>query len=1142
MTLVRYDSLSTTCVCVPTIQVGPTHIALHLLPPEQQKAGQHRAAQTACEGTAAGGQQQVRTAKRTAPSSAASEKKQVRKTELLRTGSIESPYSARPRRAAAAAAIQGIHLMATSNGEEEDASDGEPPAVGKAGSVSAGKEVRSAPGSRGTVLTSAAGEPFGGWVDVMGLGGGRSAAAAGGGGGEAEEAGAAQDHLYAPARARPEAAAPAANGSPFLPSKGPCASRVCSHLSPSNSTQKPTVSACRANLLPFSSTGAAPGGEVVGSFNTMAAVAARLDVEEQHVEAPAEPAIGSLRLPAEPAFGTLGVEVKPSSSGPVLAVAAPAATAVGVRQDKGGGRESRASVGTVPQGRLGTVVVPLTVSSPKDGMLQGSAVCCREGGAANPMAVAAEVGRGDKGGVGSLQLAGPAPALSRRGEVVYTSVPVTLGVKPEPSVDALAEVSGTRVQPGKGNAALPSAATARGLAARPVAGVAVEVSAALSPSLSPSIASSPKGDMLEGSAACLRQGTAHTMAVATGVGDRDKGGIGSLQLAGAALVLSKKGETADKSALATSSVKSEPFVCGLAEVSGNRVQLGKGNAAPPLAATAKGSAATPVAGAAEASAPVSPSPPLPPAAAAADANADAALPVTSPRATVAPATATAGAAPPAASAAATTTTTAFAPITSAAPAEAEPAPPAAAEAKPRQSTAAAAAGESQRATKAAAWDAPCGIKTPANEAGPPGLGSKLQLHLNHAAVPKAVKTEDCLQERLRAVQLPAAAVAATAAAAGSRASVGMKSRRVPTAAVPTGADTMPLPEHGVFTGAVDQVEAAGALGAKQYGIKKQARPKVSLSKNSSGDAGGNGLGGDGGEGNGGVGLPVPSDTALEGTLRAAGIVAVRNGSSGKGGMGAPRGERRLGLITAAVKAEPTAAGGKSASVPATAAAQGPSLPPAAGLAFPAAVIVPPLPVIRGGKSPMPAPAAVVVEREAPTAGGSLFPHAAAGAVAQQVKYEKPAPQADDAAAMGSASASAPAPIAAADAASAPAPAPMNIATTAAPGPNSAIGRTAAPEGFIAAIEGAPAAATAAANGARRPAEVGVQNSAGTQAAAIATTAAARRARGLHSVPMHAATAAEVIVIDDSDDESAGACNRGGRGEGGRCSVPATRRA
>ena len=142
------------------------------------------AAQPAREATAAGGQEQARTARRAARSSPALEKKQ--RPQLLGTDSYKPHYSARPRRAAAAAALQGIQVMATSSGEEEDASDGEP-AVGKAGSVSAGKVVGLAPGSRGVVLTSTGGELSAGWVEVMDLGGRCSAAAAAaGGGGEAD--------------------------------------------------------------------------------------------------------------------------------------------------------------------------------------------------------------------------------------------------------------------------------------------------------------------------------------------------------------------------------------------------------------------------------------------------------------------------------------------------------------------------------------------------------------------------------------------------------------------------------------------------------------------------------------------------------------------------------------------------------------------------------------------------------------------------------------------------------------------------------------------------------------------------------------------------------------------------------------------
>ena len=304
------------------------------------------AAQPACEDTAAGGQEQLRTAKRAAPGSAASAKKHVRTTQLLRTGSLKPKYSARPRRGAAAAARQGIQVMATSSGGEEDPSDGEPPTVGKAGSVPAGKEVGLAPGARGALQTSAGGEASGGRVDAMDVDGGRSAAgAAAGGSGEAKEAEAVEDHLYQPATAPAEAAAPAANGSPVVQSKEPCASRVCSHMPPSNSTQRPTASACRASLLSFSSTAAAPGVKVVRTFSTMTAVAACLGAEEQHVQAPAKAATEAVRLPPEPASATLGVEVKPSSSGPILAVAAPAAAAIDGRWAEGGGSKSGASLG-----------------------------------------------------------------------------------------------------------------------------------------------------------------------------------------------------------------------------------------------------------------------------------------------------------------------------------------------------------------------------------------------------------------------------------------------------------------------------------------------------------------------------------------------------------------------------------------------------------------------------------------------------------------------------------------------------------------------------------------------------------------------------------------------------------------------------
>ena len=74
-----------------------------------------------------------------------------------------------------------------------------------------------------------------------------------------------QDYPYPPATAQAEAAAPAANGSLVLQSNKLCASRVCSHLPMSNNTQRPTASACKASLLPFSSTATVPGVEVSGA-------------------------------------------------------------------------------------------------------------------------------------------------------------------------------------------------------------------------------------------------------------------------------------------------------------------------------------------------------------------------------------------------------------------------------------------------------------------------------------------------------------------------------------------------------------------------------------------------------------------------------------------------------------------------------------------------------------------------------------------------------------------------------------------------------------------------------------------------------------------------------------------------------------
>ena len=89
---------------------------MYLLPPEEQQAGQQTAAEPAWVDTAAGEQEQLRTPKR--------------------------------------AAHDG-QVMATGSGEEEDASCCEPPAVGKAGSVPAGKEVELTPALRGAVPTSA---------------------------------------------------------------------------------------------------------------------------------------------------------------------------------------------------------------------------------------------------------------------------------------------------------------------------------------------------------------------------------------------------------------------------------------------------------------------------------------------------------------------------------------------------------------------------------------------------------------------------------------------------------------------------------------------------------------------------------------------------------------------------------------------------------------------------------------------------------------------------------------------------------------------------------------------------------------------------------------------------------------------------
>ena len=193
---------------------------------------------------------------------------QVQEAELPGTGSSEPNYSDRPKRAAAAAALQGFQVLASSSGEEEDAtrsgededatssgeegdsSDGEPlVVVGGAESFSAGKELGSAPGSRQAVPRSAGGGT-GGQVDLDGERSAAAAAAARGGG----EAGGAEDHTY-PSGVRPIAAG---SDERILQGKEPCASRACSRLSPSDSTQRPTASVCKPSLLPSNSTVAAP--------------------------------------------------------------------------------------------------------------------------------------------------------------------------------------------------------------------------------------------------------------------------------------------------------------------------------------------------------------------------------------------------------------------------------------------------------------------------------------------------------------------------------------------------------------------------------------------------------------------------------------------------------------------------------------------------------------------------------------------------------------------------------------------------------------------------------------------------------------------------------------------------------------------
>ena len=383
------------------------------------------------------------------------------------------------------------------------------------------------------------------------------------------------------------------------------------------------------------------------------------------------------------------------------------------------------------------------------------------------------------------------------------------------------------------------------------------------------IASSPKGGMLKGSAVYYRDGEATSVAVAAGVSAGDNGGVG--RLADAAPVVSRRGEAVNTTVPVTFGVKPEPSVYPLAEALEARVQLGKAIAVPPSAAAARGPAATTVAIEAAGTLPPSPAQLPPPAATAAatlttplaappaaNSNADAALPAASARAILAPASATANAAPPAALAAALPATTA------------------AADPRPAQA--------------AAACDVHCCIGLPANKRGPPGAGSKRQLLLNHVAQAKAVKKEYHSQQGdLQAVQLPAAPAAAaaehmrtaehlrTAGAAGTRTRTGMEQRKVPTAAAPTGAGTMALREHWVFTG-----EAAGTEDARHCDIENHCRAKGTLSKNSSGDAAGNRLGGDGGKGYGGLHLRKPGDTASETKLASAVPNAVHKGSSGEG--------------------------------------------------------------------------------------------------------------------------------------------------------------------------------------------------------------------------------------------------------------------
>ena len=136
----------------------------------------------------------------------------------------------------------------------------------------------------------------------------------------------------------------------------------------------------------------------------------------------------------------------------MLAAAAPAIAAVTVDWEEGSGRGSGASIGILSQGQLGTVVARSIASSPKGGMVEANAGCCRDG--------AAGVGDNRDRGVGSS-------AFSRRNKYVDNSS--SMGVKLEPCVHASAGVVGTGVQLGKGSRPPPSAATARGSAATTVA-------------------------------------------------------------------------------------------------------------------------------------------------------------------------------------------------------------------------------------------------------------------------------------------------------------------------------------------------------------------------------------------------------------------------------------------------------------------------------------------------------------------------------------------------------------------------------------------------------------------------------------------------------------------------------------------------